>query len=368
MERYAPSPASEPESTDNSAHSSSSTAKSGKKFTGPPYLPQSDNVSGSVVTRDANRNWQVAPKLNDRQYRDRQRVPPTNTHQAQLRKLSVIVHVTRTLRPFDADTGEAAWEQRVIRRLTTAHDNYLRPMQNNLHEQCKARYSLRPGETWEIHSQNPRSLKAMKPMPKEAIQRTRYCVMVDSTVPCDLPLNNVIPDVLVVTMPLSRFPEMAEVAIALLSPEGTQSELSPSRIIFANLMDHMACEVLLENLPHLLRERSNNETARNEVIKVLRRVATAMERTAELLRTHLKVPAMFVSPLGMLYWGGMFQQFVYMLTEICSARNIEFYLCAPNLRVGKHDLRPAAVSVHSYLAVMSRLLQLVERGGNAQLT
>ena len=138
MERYAQGPASMPESTDNSVHSSSSTAKSGKKFTGPPYFPQSDNVSGSVVTRDANRIWQVAPKLNDRQYRDRQKVPPTNTHQAQLRKLSVIVYVTRTLRPFGADTGEAAWKQRVIRRLTTTHDIYLRPMQNNLHEQCNA--------------------------------------------------------------------------------------------------------------------------------------------------------------------------------------------------------------------------------------
>ena len=143
----------------------------------------------------------------------------------------MIVYVTRTLRPFDADTGEAAWEQRVIRRLTTTHDNYLRPMQNNLHEQCKARYSLRPGETWETYSQYPRSLKAMKPMSKEAIQRTRYCVMVDSTVPCDLPLDNIIPDVLVVTMPLSRLPEMAEVGIALFSPEGPQSELPPICII-----------------------------------------------------------------------------------------------------------------------------------------
>ena len=343
MERYAPSPASVPESTDNSVHSSSSTAKSGKKFTGPPYYPQSDNVSESVVTRDANRIWQVAPKFNERQYRDRQRVPPTSTHQAQLQKLSVIVHVTRTLRHFDSETGEAAWEQRVIRRVTTTRVNYLRPMQNNLHEQCKATYSLRPDETWETHSQYPRNLKAMKPMSKEATQRTRYC---------DLPLDNIIPDVLVVTMPLSRLPEMAEVAIALFFPEGLQSELPPSRIIFANLMDHMACEGLLENLPHLLREMSSNKTARNEVIEVLHRVATAMERTAEWLRTHLKVPAMFVSPPGMLYWGGMFQQFVYILTEICSARNIEFYLCAPNLRVGNDDLRPAAVSVHAYLAVI----------------
>ena len=88
-----------------------------------------------MVTRIANRIWQVAPRLNERQFRDRQKVPPTGVNQAQLRKLSIIVHLSRTLRPFNAATGEAAWEQRVVRRLTTAHDNYLRPMQNDLHEQ-----------------------------------------------------------------------------------------------------------------------------------------------------------------------------------------------------------------------------------------
>ena len=299
MERYAPSPASVPESADNSVpSSSSSTTKSGKKFTGPPYYPQSDNVSGSVVTRDANRIWQVAPGLNDRQFRDRQKVTPSSANQAQLRKLSNTAHLSRTLCAFDADTGEAAWEQRVVRRLTTAHDNYLRHMQNDLHQQCSARYSLQSGETWETHSRYSRSLKAMKPISKEAIQRTRYCVMVDSTVPCYHPLDNIIPDVLVVTMPLSRLPEMAEVAIAMFSPdlEGPLREPPPRRMIFANLMNHMACEGLMESLPRMLREMSTSEAARNEVIEVFHRVATAMERTAELLRPHLKVPALFVPP------------------------------------------------------------------------
>ena len=93
-----------------------------------------------------------------------------------------------------------------------------------------------------------------------------------------------------------------------------------------------------------------------------------MERTAEKLRTQLGVPALFVSPPGMVYWGGMFQQFVYMPSEVCLARSIEFYLCAPNLHVGKADLRPAALSAQAYLAAISRLLQPVEKGGNAQLT
>ena len=96
------------------------------------------------MTRDANRLWQVAPRLSDRQFPDRQRVPPSSANQAQLRKLPIIAHVSQTLRAFDTDTGEPAWEQRVVWRLTTSHDNYLRPMQNDLSEQCNARYSLQP--------------------------------------------------------------------------------------------------------------------------------------------------------------------------------------------------------------------------------
>ena len=44
---------------------------------------------------------------------------------------------------------------------------------------------------------------------------------------------------------------------------------------------------------------------------------------------------LFVSPPGMLYWGSAFQQFVYMLSEVCLARNIDFFVCATNLRVGQ---------------------------------
>ena len=57
-----------------------------------------------------------------------------------------------------------------------------------------------------------------------------------------------------------------------------------------------------------------------------------------------------------------------MLAKICLARNIEFYLCAHNLRIGQDDLRSAALKAHACLAGISRLLPPLERGGNAQLT
>ena len=103
--------------------------------------------------------------------------------------------------------------------------------------------------------------------------------MIDSPVPCDLPYDNIVPDVTVVTMPLSRLPEMAEVAIAMFAPEleGSQKEPPPKRSIFVNLIDHMACEGLLQDLPRKLREISNHDATRNEVAQVLHQVATAME-------------------------------------------------------------------------------------------
>ena len=82
-----------------------SSASRSTKPTPPHYFPQSDDVAGTVVTRDANRIWQVAPRLDERQFRDRQRVPPSSADQAQLKKLSIVAHVTRTLRAYYADKG-----------------------------------------------------------------------------------------------------------------------------------------------------------------------------------------------------------------------------------------------------------------------
>ena len=99
----------------------------------------------------------------------------------------------------------------------------------------------------------------------------------------------------------------------------------------------MACEDQLEDLPRMLREMSTQETARNEVAGLLHQVATAIERTSELLRARMRVPALFVSSPGMLYWGGKLQQFVYMLTEVvASAAVISTYarpVCALERRV-----------------------------------
>ena len=165
-------------------------------------------------------------------------------------------------------------------------------MQNNLTEQFPERYTLRTGETRVTHSAYARSLQSLKPIPKNLVQRTRYCVMVNSTIHCGLPYDNIVPDVMVVAMPFSRLPEMAQVAVARFASEleGSLKEPPLKKFIFANLIDHLACKGLLPDLPQTLRDMNNLEAARNEVARILHLVATAMEKATELLHTQLKTP------------------------------------------------------------------------------
>ena len=174
------------------------------------------------------------------------------------------------------------------------------------------------------------------------------------------------PEVLVLTMPLSRFAEVAEMVGAMYEPNlrGSLKEPPPRRVIFANLLDHMACEGLLRELDTIMTDtrRPGNAAALVNV------VADAMEHAAGILRGRLGALALFVSPLGFMYWPQSLQQFVYVLLEVCKARIIEFAICAPNLRVDRGDLRPDALSYPAFFAAISRVLIAVEHSGNAQLT
>ena len=225
---------------------------------------------------------------------------------------------------------------------------------------------LREGETCEANARYARNIISMKPLLKGALQRARYRVAVDSTCKSDLPIDNLMPDVLVLTMPLSCFAEVAEMVGAMYDPNlrGSLKEPPPQRVIFANLLDHMACEGLLRELDTIMTDtrRPGNAAALVNV------VADAMEHAAGILRGHLGALALFVSPPGFMYWPQGLQQFVYVLLEVCEARRIEFAICVPNLRVDRGDLRPDALSYPAFFAAISRVLIAVEHSGNAQLT
>ena len=304
----------------------------------PAFLPPSDDVSGSVVTNDSKRIWMAAEHLYPSLYAIKKKAPPTEAEQREINRTTIPVQVTRLLRPRDADMSEQAWEQRDREQLPMTPNDYMAPLRRNVAEQFPARYVLREGETWEANARYARNLRSLKPLFKAALQRARYCMAVDSTCRSDLPIDNLMPDVLVLTMPLSRFAEIAEMVGAMYDPNlrGSQKEPPPQRVIFANLLDHMACEGLLLELDDIMSDvrRPGNIAALVNV------VVGAMEHAAGILRGRLGALALFVSPPGFMYWPRSLQQIVYILLEVCRARRVEFAICAPNLRVDREDLRP----------------------------
>ena len=269
----------------------------------------------------------AAKNLYANMYAIKKRELPTDADQKEVNRTTIAAQVTRVLRPRDADMTEQAWEQRAREQLPATPNDYMAPLQHNITDQFPARHVLREAETWEANARYARNIISMKPLLKAALQRARYCMAVDSTCKSDLPIDNLMPDVLVLTMPLSRFAEVAEMVGAMYDPNlrGSLKEPLPRRVISPNLLDHMACEGLLRELHTIMTDtqRPGNAAALVNV------VADAMEHAAGFLRGRLGALALFVSPPGFMYWPQSLQQFVYVLLEVCKARRIEFAICAP---------------------------------------
>ena len=206
-------------------------------------------------------------------------------------------------------------------------------------------------------------------MLKERLQRARYALLVDSTFLKNIPIDNVLSDVMVFTLPLSRIPEMAEVLVTRFDPEmtGTFKEPPPRRVIISNVFDLLACEGMMAqiaNVKILNPTPAQQATVRNAAVNLAR----AMEKAQNILKNKLKVPVIFVTPPGFCQWHSALQRFIYLVTEICQCREIDFAICAPNMRISSGDLRPSWLFYMGYIASLSKVLQSVEKTGNSQLT
>ena len=209
-------------------------------------------------------------------------------------------------------------------------------LDNNLRNTFEERYALVTGETFGINSRYARDLEAQLPITKESLQRARYALIVDSTFRKIVPIDNVPSDVLVMTIPLSRIPEMTEVVVAMIEQEvtGTHREPPPKRVIFSNVLNHLACEGLTTRLSEI--ENRNPKTAqRNVVLNAAINLARAMEKAQQIVRNKLKTASLFVTPPEFNQWPPALQRFVYLVTEICQCREVNFAICAPNMRVSK---------------------------------
>ena len=335
----------------------------------PTYLSPMQNTKDSLVTKDARRIWESAVVVSPEWLFEKNMCPLSDEQHATLKKANVSVFMNRPLRADHTPTNEPQWLGKAMNMLPNVEDNYLETLNIDLRGQFEERYFLRAGETFGVNPRYARDLEAQLPMPKERLQRARYALLIDSTFLKNIPIDNVLSEVMIFTLPLSRIPEMAEVLVTMFDPEmtGTFEEPPPRRVIISNIFDHMACEGLMAQIASaeiLNPTPAQRATVRNAAINLAR----AMEKAQNILRDKLKVPVNFVTPPGFCQWHSPLQRFIYLVTEICQCRKIDFAICAPNMRVSSSDLRPSWLSYMGYIASVSKVLQSVEKTGNAQLT
>ena len=199
-----------------------------KTFTKQPiYLNPMQNRLGSLVTKDARRTWEAAVSLSPEWLYQKTMCPPNDNEHAKMKKMNVSVFLGRPLRADYSQAAEPAWLSRAVNILSGVEDNYLDSLNIDLRNQFEDRYTLLMGEMFAINSRSRRDLEAQLPMPKERLQRARYTLLVDSTFLKNFFIDNVLSDVMVMTIPLSRIPEMVEVVVVIFDPEMTGTHRQP---------------------------------------------------------------------------------------------------------------------------------------------
>ena len=84
------------------------------------------------------------------------------------------------------------------------------------------------------------ALEAQLPMPKDRLQRARYNLLIDYTFLINIPLDNVLHEVMVMTLPLPRILEVGEVLVTMFHLEMTGIYRKPTlrKVVISNVIDH----------------------------------------------------------------------------------------------------------------------------------
>ena len=117
------------------------------------------------------------------------------------------------------------------------------------------------------------------------MQRARYALLVDLTFLKNIQIDDVLSDVMVMTIPLSQIPEMTEVLVPMFDTEmtGTQREPPPKRVITSNVLDHLACEGLMTILSEI-KQRNQTIAQRAVILNAASNLARATEKAQCILK------------------------------------------------------------------------------------
>ena len=196
-----------------------------------------------------------------------------------------------------------------------------------------------------------------------------YCkkpelLFVDSTIKSSYNANNTLMDVRLMNMPCTTLNEMAEVTDKIFTPAAAETIPLPPILIYSNVIDHLALRGSLRRFD-ALSTRFTEGFVTDEVTaykETMSRIATMMKNKKPNTGT------VFVSPPGYIYLPRALQQFLYLVMEASYARDLHFYIVAPNLRINVTTWRPCEASYPAFFADISKAVQgNTGYEGNSQL-
>ena len=201
-------------------------------------------------------------------------------------------------------------------------------------------------------------------MGKDLPQKTSIALFVDSKIKSSYNANNTLMDVRLMNMPWTSLSEMAEVTDKIFTPAAAETIPLPPILIYSNVIDHLASLGTLRyfDIQHTLFTEGFVTDEVVAYMETMPNVATRMRNKKP------NTDTVFVSRPGYIYLPRAFQQFLYLVVEASYARDLHFYIVAPNLRNNVTTWRPCEASYPVFLAEISKAVQrYTGYRGNSQL-
>ena len=327
-----------------------------------------------ITARDAVRLQREVPSIPDEENplheEKKQKYASANskgdqTTQRTIERANIGVVYTRPVKPpvFTNDGGVPPWFERLRRDLQNSNSAYLQPLQPSTERLTRQR----PGRFVEnlLQLKNyARDPITLLPMGKDLLQKTRIALFVDSTIKSSYNSNNTLMDVRLMNMPCTTLSEMAEVTDKLFTPAAAETIPLLPILVYSNVIDHLALRGSLRYFD-MQSTRFTEGFITDEVVayvETMSHIATMMKNKKPNTGT------VFVSSPGYIHLQRALQQFLYLVLEASYARDLHFYIVAPNLRINVTTWRPSEASYPAFLAEVSKAVQgYTGYRGNSQL-
>ena len=138
---------------------------------------------------------------------------------------------------------------------------------------------------------------------------------------------------------------MAEVTDKMFTPAAAKTKPFSPMLVYSNLIDHLALRGTLEFF-----EPDHVKFTEGFVTDEVTDYVETMIQIARVARNkNANTGTVFMSPPGYMYLPRTLQQLLYLVTEAAYARELNFYIVAPNLRI--------SASYPAFIAEVSKALQ-----------